>query len=120
MAPICIDFDGTCVDHAYPDVGRDAPHAVRVLRILSGRYKLILNTMRCGAYLDAALDWFRENDIPLYGINHNPDQSEWTDSPKAWGLIYIDDCGFGCPLVYVRGFNRPVVDWLAVERELCS
>ena len=25
---IAVDFDGTCVDHRFPDVGPPAPHAV--------------------------------------------------------------------------------------------
>jgi hypothetical protein len=71
-------------------------------------------------FLTDAVEWFRERKIPLYGVNVNPDQKEWTESPKPWGHIYIDDCAFGCPLVEVEGFNRPVVDWLEVERVLCS
>lgn len=117
LKSICVDFDGTCVDHAYPDVGRDAPYAVRVLRLLSGKYNLVLCTMRSGENLDCAVDWFDFWDVPLWGVNKNPDQG-WTTSPKPWGHIYIDDCGFGCPLVHPEGFNRPVVDWLEVERVL--
>ena len=49
-------------------------------------------------YTDA-VNWFKKNDIPLYGINENPDQSSWTTSPKPYCHIYIDDAALGCPLI---------------------
>ena len=43
---ICIDFDGTCVTHDYPRVGRDIG-AVPVLKeLVKNRHLLILFTMR--------------------------------------------------------------------------
>ncbi len=46
---IAIDFDGTVVEHKYPEVGRDVPDAVRVLRMLrENDVQLILWTMRSG------------------------------------------------------------------------
>ena len=43
---ICIDFDGTCVTHDFPKMGKDIG-AVPVLKRLVGRgHKLILWTMR--------------------------------------------------------------------------
>jgi len=110
---ICIDFDGTCVTHEHPKVGKDIG-AVNVLKMLVSKgNKLILNTMRKnGPELDDAVNWFTKNGIDLYGINHYPTQSEWTDSPKAYGELYIDDRALGIPLKYDPTFsNRPYVDW---------
>lgn len=46
---IAIDFDGTVVDHRFPDVGPDAPGALPVLRkIVEKGHKIILWTMRSG------------------------------------------------------------------------
>lgn len=111
-----IDFDGTCVEHEYPRVGNNVPHAVRVLtRIHESGAKLILWTMRSDSTLQDAQKWFSDNGIPLFGVNRNPAQGAWTSSPKAYAHVYIDDAALGCPLI--EGVHiRPIVDWLAVER----
>jgi len=117
---ICIDFDGTVVDHRYPYVGDPVPQAVDWLRrwVELGA-KLILFTMRSDdaegeEYLRDAVQYFEKNNIELFGINRNPDQDSWTKSPKAYGQIYIDDAAFGCPLTSIPNFNRPCVDWRQV------
>ena len=113
---IAIDFDGTCVEHKFPDVGKDAPGAVDCLKkMVNCGHKIILNTMRSGEYLEAAVQWFIQRDIPLSGINSDPRQSSWTQSPKVYADIYIDDAAFGCPLITPPGFNRACVDWSAVD-----
>jgi hypothetical protein len=115
---IAIDFDGTVVTHEYPDIGRDIG-AVPVLKGLAGKgHFLILNTMRSGRELTAAVAWFERNGIPLYGVNVNPGQKEWTDSPKVYAHLYIDDAALGVPLLSDPGMSeRPYVDWRRV-REL--
>ena len=60
--------------------------------------------------LQPALDWFASNDIPLFGVNENPDQKEWTSSPKVYGNIYIDDGALGAPLK-VDETGIPYIDW---------
>ena len=119
MTLYAIDFDGTCVDHQYPYIGEDVPGAVEVLRIISlGGDKLILNTMRSDRALQLALNWFEHHDIPLYGINENPDQKEWTNSPKVYAHHYIDDAAVGCPLIHPEGFERACVDWQKISELL--
>lgn len=113
---IAVDFDGTCVTDEYPGIGRDIG-AVPVLKELVEEHSLILWTMRSGAELDAAVRWFRDRDIPLYGINENPSQRSWTSSPKAYAHVVIDDIALGCPLASVDG-ERPYVDWKKVREEL--
>lgn len=114
---ICVDFDGTVVDHCYPDIGAEAPKAIYWLKRLQEQgAKLILFTMRSdtklmGPMLTDAVDFLEKNGIKLYGINKNPDQDSWTESPKAYAEIYIDDAAFGCPLIRPKGFRRPCVDW---------
>ena len=117
MSIIAVDFDGTCVDHRYPDVGPNAPLAVTVLsRLYSEGHQLILWTMRSGKELQDAVDWFASNGIGLYGVQRNPDQDSWTTSPKAYAQIYIDDAALGAPLINLAAFKRPVIDWEAVDR----
>ena len=113
-----IDFDGTCVTHMYPDIGRDIGAAPVLHRIVKDGGVLILNTMRSGAPLDAAVKWFKDNEIPLYGINNNPDQYKWTSSPKVYANIYIDDAALGCPLLFKINEPRGFVNWKAVEEIL--
>jgi len=118
---IAIDFDGTVVDHRYPDIGQEAPGAVQCLKdLVKGDHKLILYTMRSGHHLGAAIDWFKENDIELWGIQYNPQQARWSQSNKCFAHIYIDDAAFGCPMIRPEGFSRPCVDWSAVRKELCQ
>ena len=114
---IAVDFDGTCVTHEYPNVGRDIG-AQEVLRELAGAGDLlILWTMRSGQSLADAVKWFSANHIPLHGINENPQQREWTNSPKAYAHIYIDDAALGAPLLKPAG-ERPFVNWAAVRHML--
>ena len=114
---ICVDFDGTCVDHCFPEIGFNAPNAVFVLEQLSLKgHRLILWTMRSHKYLDDAVSWYAKHKIPLYGINENPTQKEWTHSPKCYANIYIDDAAFNAPLIKPEGFNRPCIDWLVVAK----
>ena len=134
---ICIDFDGTCVTHEFPSIGKDIG-AIPVLKeLVKNNHKLILFTMRSnmkdvksldynihsqsGNYLDEAVEWFKNNKIPLYGINVNPDQITWTESPKAYGHLYIDDAALGIPLKYnINISERPFVDWEEVYKLLKS
>jgi len=122
---IAIDFDGTCVTHEYPLVGVDIGAAKVIRKLVKHGHKIILWTMRSGKRDDGtdplqdAVNWFKKNRIPLFGINNNPTQSTWTKSPKAYANIYIDDAALGCPLYYnaIIG-NRPFVAWDKVEEIL--
>lgn len=113
---IAIDFDGTCVTHDYPRIGKDI-NAVSVLKkLVANGHKLILNTMRSGKELKEAINWFKKNDIELYGANENPTQKKWTNSPKVYANLYIDDAALGCPLKMDLSISdRPFVDWEAVS-----
>ena len=57
-----------------------------------------------GSYLSDAVNWFKQENIPLYGINTNPTQKYWTSSPKAYGHYMIDDSAIGVPLT-----NKPLI-----------
>ena len=116
---IAIDFDGTCVEHEYPNIGLDVDGAVDTLRRLNNKgHRLILNTMRSDEKLEAAVRWFKERKIKLWGVNCNPEQSEWTSSPKVYADIYIDDAALGCPVRFIDGARHHVVDWSKVSAEL--
>ena len=114
---ICVDFDGTIVDHRFPEVGPPVPGALEwMLKWQTAGAKLILFTMRSdggriGDALSQAVEYLKQNGIELYGVNKNPTQTHWTSSPKAYGQLYIDDAAFGSPLIQPEGFQRPCVNW---------
>lgn len=118
---IAVDFDGTCVEHDYPSVGIDVEGAVEVLRaIVAKRHRLILFTMRSGSKLDDAVKWFRDRKIELWAVNENPEQREWTSSPKVYADLYIDDSAIGCPIRFIDGVRHPVVNWSKIKSILES
>lgn len=129
---IAIDFDGTCVTHEYPNVGKDIGAQKVLKRLVENGHRLILYTMRSDSFgkvatngkvdkggLKPAIDWFKDNNIPLYGVQTNPTQKEWTESPKCYAHAYIDDAAIGCPLTYPAS-GRPYVNWEFVEIELIN
>lgn len=118
---IGIDFDGTCVTHDFPHVGKDIGAIPVLKRMVERGNNLVLWTMRSGKFLNDAIEWFDKNDIPLWGIQTNPLQHTWTSSPKAYCGIYIDDAALGCFLKNDPTLsNRPFVDWQQVEISLES
>ena len=118
---IAVDFDGTCVDHRFPEPNPPSvPYAAPVMReLVKQGHKLILNTCRSGGmHLEEAIHWFKRNGIILYAVGLDPRQNEWTDSRKCFANVYIDDAGFGCPKMHVPGFKRPCVNWEVVADKL--
>jgi hydroxymethylpyrimidine pyrophosphatase-like HAD family hydrolase len=114
---IAVDFDGTIVEHEFPEIGASNPGAAETLRELrAAGHRIILYTMRSGEYLNDAIEYCRFNGIVLWHINQNPEQSEWTSSPKVYAHLYIDDAALGCPLWQTK--NRPAVDWVEVRKLL--
>ena len=115
---ILIDFDGTCVTHEFPLVGKDIG-AAQVLRdLVRNGHRLILFTMRAeDCSIQPALDWFAENDIALYAVQCHPEQHKFTSSPKALGDLMIDDTALGVKLYPCR-LSRDCVDWQWAAEEL--
>lgn len=111
-----VDFDGTCVTHAYPVIGIEIGAAKVLRRITANGGLLILHTMRSGDTLDDAIKWFTSHNIPLWAAQRNPEQNGWTTSPKCYAHHYIDDAALGCPLTFNRYLSeRPFVNWAEVE-----
>lgn len=115
---IAVDFDGTCVTHEYPKIGRFIGAEGVLLKIVEAGHRLILWTMRSGEQLLDAQQWFAQNGIPLWGVNCNPEQHTWTQSPKVYAHLYIDDAALGTPLCEGLAGERPFVDWGCVEDDL--
>lgn len=116
---ICVDFDGTCVTHEYPNIGKEIGATETLKQLIDLGHYIILFTMRSGKELQDAINWFEERNIPLFGVNKNPDQFTWTSSPKPYAHLYIDDAALGCPVTFDETIsNRPFVDWKVVKNLL--
>lgn len=59
---IAVDFDGTIVEHRYPQIGKEIPFAIDTLKMLAkDRHQLILWTVREGKRLEEAVEWCKKN-----------------------------------------------------------
>lgn len=112
---IAIDFDGTIVTHAYPKLGIDMGGLKVLHKIQERGHNIILFTMRSGNELKEAVEYLNQNGIKLFGINSNQTQGSWTNSPKVYANIYIDDAALGIPLLWDNTTQRPYVDWKEVQ-----
>jgi len=123
---IACDFDGTIVDHRFPDIGQEAAGACGWLRRWrEAGASLILWTMRSdgrtgtgadnGPVLADAVAFCKARGVEFFGVNENPTRTSWTGSPKVYANVYVDDASIGCPLrESPRAGGRPVADWSAI------
>lgn len=119
MRIIAVDFDGTIVDHRYPEIGPWVPGAVETMQDLQREgVKLILWTIRSGVELQAAVDHCATEGIEFWGVNKNPTQKNWSQSPKAYAQLFIDDAALGAPLINIPGFERDCISWSSVRSML--
>jgi hypothetical protein len=95
---IAVDFDGTIVEHKYPDIGRELLFAFETLKELQKQnHQLILWTYRSGKELDEAVEFCRERGIEFYAVNKNYPEEEFDEriSRKIQADVYIDDRNLG-------------------------
>ncbi len=124
---VAVDFDGTIAEHEFPDIGEPVPGAFEWMKKWQAAgAKLVLWTMRSdgrtadgskenGPVLTDAVEFCRRNGVEFWAVNGNPEQKSWTQSPKVYAHLYVDDAAVGCPLRESRKMgNRPMVDWSAV------
>lgn len=97
---IAVDFDGTIVEHRYPEIGKELPFAVSTLKLLANKHnhRLILWTVRHGRLLQEAVDWCKERGLEFYAINKNfPEEEVENESGycKVNAELFIDDRNLG-------------------------
>jgi hypothetical protein len=95
---IAVDFDGTIVEHEYPEIGKEKLFAFQTLKELDKMgARLILWTFRTGKELEDAVEFCRKNGVEFYAINKNyPEEIfDETLSRKINADIYIDDKNIG-------------------------
>lgn len=91
---IAVDFDGTIVKSAYPDIGELIPGSIRTLIYFRGvlKCKLILWTCRTPkAYLLEAKEFCREHGLEFDGLNSNVEDMGDLADPKVFANMYIGD-----------------------------
>ena len=95
---IAVDFDGTIVEHQYPEIGKEKLFAFQTLKELEKKgARIILWTFRTGKELEDAVSFCRQNGIEFYAVNKNyPEEvQDETVSRKIDADIYIDDKNIG-------------------------
>ena len=93
---ISIDFDGTIVREAWPDIGSPLPGALAAIRKLhAAGHTIIINSCRAGAPEQAMKHWLAEHlDGCIDYINENdPERCArfGGDTRKISADLYIDD-----------------------------
>ena len=124
---IYLDFDGTVVEHYFPEIGAENPHAIKVIaRLQAAGHEVVLNTYRANIdvkHVQEAMDFlgtFQELK-PIFKFL--PEKLE----PKSFDLmvakesnqLYIDDISAGIPIRRnVTLEHGMMVDWVELEKKL--
>ena len=125
---IYLDFDGTVVEHYFPEIGAGNPNAIQVIaRLQLAGHDIVLNTYRADIdqkHVKEALDYihsFEEIQQPIEKFL--PEKLE----PRSFDLevakecnqLYLDDIAEGIPMRrnIVLEFGM-MVDWIALEKIL--
>ena len=94
-----IDFDGTIVEDAFPEIGElKADAKAFINKVRENGDKWILWTVRTGDMLKEAIRFLDDNGILPDTVNHNvPEAIEFLgeDSRKVYADFYIDDKSSG-------------------------
>lgn len=131
---VYLDFDGTVVEHQYPQIGRCNFGGYKVIKALQeAGYEIILNTYRADLSkeaLDKALDYvnrlwgmvegdFETNLTPIAATNKKLHPQEWDmQTFMQTEIIYIDDSSQKSPLKPAVMSAGYMVDWAKIEFEL--
>ena len=96
---IAVDFDGTIVEHKYPEIGKEKAFASETLKDLQAEgHKLILWTSREGKLLEDAVAFCKERGLTFYAVNSQyPEKYMFKKSEgrKVVADLYIDDRNLG-------------------------
>lgn len=94
---IALDFDGTIVQHKYPEIGSEIPFATATIRkLIEEKHRIILWTVRRGKLLQDAVDWCNERGIEFYAVNKSyPEEEIGEGYGKVNADLFIDDRNLG-------------------------
>lgn len=126
---IYLDFDGTVVEHAYPEIGAPNPHALRVIgKLQAAGHQLILNTYRADlndGSLEEAITYLNSateiNAIAEHlPLKVHPPKFD-LDEAISINQLYIDDISEGTPMRPNKTLEFGLmVDWIELERLLIN
>lgn len=122
---IYLDFDGTVVEHAYPQIGSMNPGSIDVVKKLQNSgHEIILNTYRADlkdGTLEEAITFLESSErtqltfSSITELKIHPPIWNW-DAFESSGIIFIDDTCEGTPLIrniaLEYGF---MVDWKTLD-----
>jgi len=104
---IAVDFDGTIVEHKFPEIGKLLPYAKQALqRFHELGHEIIIWTCRnqseplhpewTQAHIGAVKEFLDKNKIPYTCINSDsPNIPFYLQSRKVFADVYIDDRNLG-------------------------
>jgi len=94
---IAVDFDGTIVEHAYPNIGAQIGKSIEILRYFKENLgcKVILWTCRePAAGLEEAVEYCCSRGLEFDAVNENVLEMGFLAAHKICADLYIDDrCG---------------------------
>lgn len=105
---LAIDFDGTIVEHQYPNIGKEIPNAIYFLKkIQEMGHTLILWTCREGLELALALDYCRKKGLHFDAVNKNAvDMGDNLAKSKIYYDCCIDDKNFDAKIDWKDIYNK--------------
>jgi len=129
---IYLDFDGTVVEHEFPQIGRNNFGCMEViLKLQEAGHRIILNTYRADSAdgtLEKALNYLNEDSFMFFKDRETEIQqiTEHTSNklyPAAWNwndmleskIIFIDDITPGIPLKKCCMVQGNMVDWKELD-----
>ena len=78
---IAVDFDGTIVEDAYPEIGEPKIFAFETLiEMQKSNHQVILWTTREGDKLEEAVDFCRKNGVQFYAVNKSYPEEKYDES----------------------------------------
>lgn len=94
---IAVDFDGTIVEHRYPEIGKPIPFAIEtLLQIQKDNHVLLMWTVREGDLLQEAVDYCAERGLRFFAANENyPGENRTKAARKLNADMFIDDRNLG-------------------------
>jgi hypothetical protein len=126
---IYLDFDGTVVEHAYPQMGAPNPHALRVIgKLQAVGHQFILNTYRADlndGSLEEAFAYLLASTAIKPISEHLPLKVQPPkfdlDAAISKNELYIDDISEGTPMRPNKSLAYGImVDWIELERQLIN
>lgn len=97
MKIFAIDFDGTLVTDAFPEIGEPNTlllNCLKALKHTNPEVRYILWTCRNKGHLEKAVAWCKEHELELDAVNENLPEIQARyggDTRKVMADFYIDD-----------------------------